>query len=133
MAINTPKIEYGTTPTVIEFDYPPSDDFRNTNIMANSSEAVSNNGKIQVQYNFTENNASLSFTFISEELKLKLDAFFLNHALKGNSFKYFEDKTLPTFKTVTLDKRTYAPEILFPSNVPNEYVYAFKMTYREIL
>lgn len=133
MAILIPKIVYSTPEISIEFDYPPSDDFRNQNYQVDSKETVSSNGRSQTQYNYMENNFNLSFTFVSEALKNKLDWFFKSHGLRGKEFKYFEDKSLTTFKTVRLNSKSYQPEILFPTNTPNEFVYQIKINFTELI
>jgi len=133
MAILVPKIVYGSPEVTIEFDYPPNDDFRNQNYVADAKETVSSNGRSQTQFNYMENNFNLVFTFISEAIKLKMDLFFKTHGLLGKEFKYFEDKSLTTFKTVRINSKNYTPSILFPTNVPNEFVYQIKIAFTELI
>jgi len=133
MAILIPKIVYSTPEISIEFDYPPSEDFRNQNYVADAKETISSSGRSQTQFNFMENNFNLSFTFISESLKNKLDLFFKNHGLKGKEFKYFEDKSLTGFKMVRINSKNYQPEILFPTNTPNEFVYKININFTELI
>lgn len=133
MANKIPKIEYTSAPITITFELPPSGDFRNDTYKANSKSSKSSNGTEQVQFNYTDHVQGLNFPFVSEAIKLELDTFFLDHALEGKEFKYFEDKDLSSFITVSLNRREYKPLIMFPSSTPDEYVYEIKIVIREAI
>ena len=128
-----PAIEYTDTPIRITFELPPVDDFRDQSITANARTTTSTGGVDQTQFNYNRETRTIKMSFVSEAIKQQYETFFKNHGSKGLEFKYFESEDEVDFITVTLDRLTFAPTILFPSETPNEYVYDFTFVLRRTL
>ena len=128
-----PAIEYTSAPITITFLLPPVDDFRNEDLTANTRVTTSTAGVDQAQFNYIREKRTIKLSFIDEAIKQQFDTFFKDHAAKGLEFKYFESNDEIDFITVTLDRTSYKPKILFPSNTPNEYVYDFTFVMRRTL
>ena len=128
-----PKIEFDIGPTIITFELPPEGDFRKQNFVSNSATTQSNNGKEQTQFNFSQNNKDINFTFVPESIKQELDTFMTAFALRGKEFKYFESSDEVEFITVTLTRKRWNPVIMFATNTENEFVYEFNIAMRELL
>ena len=133
MANYKPKISYGSGPTTITFELPPVDDFRNEDLTANARTTTSTGGVDQTQFNYIREKRTIKMSFVSEAIKQQFDTFFKDHGSKGLEFDYFESEDEAAFITVTLDRLSYKPKILFPSDTPNEYVYDFTFVIRRTL
>lgn len=131
MAHNIPKIEYGNSPTVISFDYPPVvDDGDEYESKAVISDAISGIRQVSVQN--IEAVRKLKFSFLSESKRSALDSFFTSHAGYGKSFKYFEDKNGVTFSYYELDELKFQPKKITAVG-ENAYIYELPLKLRRVL
>lgn len=131
MSHNIPKIEYGNTPTTIEFDYPPVDD---DGEMLDVKEHVqtSISGVRQVSIDHIEVVRTLKFKFVSEALKTALTTFFSSHAAYGKQFKYFDDQNSATFVYYELSDFKFKPN-RGPSRTANNYLWEIPFKFRRVL
>lgn len=131
-----PKIEYGITPTTITFEYPPegSDPFGKS-IRTKSQVGESASGKTQTSFLANIETYDLEFAFVKKSIIDELETFFLQHASRGLSFKYFFDKDSASFITVELDKssRKFEPKASHFSAADNDFKYNFKMKLRIVI
>ena len=68
MANYIPKIEYGTGPTTVTFDLPPTGDNLDETFKANAATNLSNSGSSQTQWNYNEHIFSPKFTFVTQAI-----------------------------------------------------------------
>jgi hypothetical protein len=115
----------------ISFDYPPKEP---TGAKLNTNEKTSESlsGVRQVAVYNIEEIRTLSFSFLTEALKNSLDTFLKTHGCLGNSFQYFEDKTLLTFNTYELDDLKPTPKKLTAKGV-DQYVWEYSFKFRRVL
>lgn len=128
MAHPIPKIEYGSTPTVITFDYPEkmqSGELLNIN----KKDTDSLSGVRQTQLNYIEGQLKLRFSFVSEAIRAQLETFLINHAALGKSFKYFVDKNSLSYVTYEMDITKYEPKKITAVGV-NSYIYEIDLVFR---
>lgn len=132
MAHHIPKISYGTfVPTVINFDYPPSDiDPEATVINKKTTESIS--GVRSTQLNNVEAVRKLKFRFISEALKTSLESFIQTFAAYGKAFRYYDDKLGATYKTYEIDQDKFVPKIITAVGA-NTYIYEFDLQLRRVV
>ncbi len=128
-----PKIEYTSAPITIAFSLPPVGDFLKEDYKTSEKTSTSSNGTEQTQWNFNSLMIKPTMTFVDQATKDAYNTFFLDHASKGLSFKYFISNDEVEFKTVTLSRKQFRPTILFSSNVLTEFVYEWTMDMRELL
>jgi len=138
VTLNAPNLATATTTGVslsfgyeILFQFPPME--KNGEILetkANTSESLS--GIRQVSVNYIEENRSLVFSFLSPAIYALLDTFLRSHALFGESFRYYEDQTLNTYKDYELDKFKVTPRKLAPRGV-DTYVWEVPLAFRRVL
>lgn len=106
-----PKIEYGIGPTVISFDYPPSEgNKKREEIEAVGKTSESLSGVRQVQRNYLEGSRKMKFKFLSEALMTSIETFYKDWASLGKSFKFFQDKTSINYVTYELDQKKLSPK-----------------------
>lgn len=112
----------------LAFDYPP---IENSGEKADAVETVSisRSGVRQVSVSYIEIKRNLEFSFLSQTLKLELDTFMHSHALYGNDFRYFDDKTLTSYVTYSLGGLKYDPKKIAGKGV-NSYVWAAALDFR---
>lgn len=132
MAVKIPKIEYGSGPTTITFELPPSGDFLNERNRANARTTISSSGVEQTQWNYNTQEITVNFVFLTQALIDSLRTFFKDHASKGLSFKYFEDKDSPSFETYTLTRKEFSPKRLFPDDLGG-FIYDLRLQMRRTL
>ena len=132
-----PKIEYielgtGTLKTV-NFSSPHDGDPFKENFITNKVVTTSNNGKRQTQFNYNKQIFSFDFNFQSEAIKNEMEDFFLNHASRGGSFKYFIHNDEPTFEVYELDEKSLKFSRPIPSGVVGQFEYDFKFKITRVL
>ena len=136
MANLIPKIEYGTTPTTIEFEYPPKgkDPF-GKKIRTKSQLGESANGETQTSFLANIQTNEFVFSYVSKTIIDALETFYLTHASRGLTFKYFFDKDEAGFIEVELDKssRKFEPKSIFYKSADNDFRYELKMKVRQVL
>jgi len=138
VTLDVPNVATATTTGVslsfgheILFQFPPME--KNGEILetkANTSESLS--GIRQVSVNYIEENRSLVFSFLSPAIYALLDTFLRTHALFGESFRYYEDQTLNTYKDYELDKFKVTPRKLASRGV-DTYVWEVPLAFRRVL
>lgn len=112
MANFIPKIVYGTGPTTIQFDMPPTGDNLDETFKANAATNYSNAGKSQTQWNYNEHIFSPKFTFVTQSLHDAVYTFFNTWASKGKEFKYYESSDVASYWDVILTKKEFKPRKL---------------------
>lgn len=128
-----PKIEYGSGPTTITFDYPPEGDNLDERFTANAASNKSNSGKEQTQWNYNEHVISPKFTFVSQALHDAFYTFFNTWASKGKEFKYFESSDEVAFWTVTLTKKEFKPRKLVKVCNTDDFIWEFDIEMRRVV
>ena len=136
MANFIPKIEYGVGPTTIEFEYPllGRDPFE---------EEIKFKGKVDeiatgtTQTSFLANIAmkKLKFGNVNQTILDQLKTFFITHASRGNTFKFFPDKDEVDFIEVELDKsgRKFKPKGKNYKPSIDEFLYDIDLKIRRVL
>ena len=127
-----PKISYGTGGAV-DFELPPSQDFRNLNTKTSQRSAVSTNGTVQTQFNYNEETYRPRFTLVPEVIYQQFVTFYNSHGSKGLEFDYFFSNDELDFITVTLNKFSFKPTILFTSDTVGSFVYEWDMSFRRTI
>lgn len=131
-----PKIEYGDTPTTIEFEYPPEgfDPYKKI-IKTKSQVGEAANGRTQTSFLANIQTNEFDFSFVSQAIYDQLETFYLTHASRGLEFKYFFDKDVASFITVKLDNRArkLEPKGKFWSLADQAFRYDVKMKIRRVL
>lgn len=115
----------------IEFDYPPiepSGELYETK--ATVSESLS--GVRQVAVSYVEANRKLKFSFLSPAIFALVQDFLEDHALHGNAFRYYPDKTLSSYTSYELDSLKVDPKKIAPRGV-DTYVWEVPLTFRRVL
>jgi hypothetical protein len=132
MPHNIPKIEYGGfVPTVISFDYPPTDDDgEELDVKERATGSIS--GVRQVSVDFVEATRKLKFRFLSEARLAELKSWFLGHAYLGKSFKYFDDKLGIDFVTYELKDFKFSPKKI-AAVTANQYIYELALSFRRVV
>lgn len=124
MGFAIPKIVYGITNIEIPFDFPPEqDDGESYDVKEHVSDAIS--GARQVSVDHIELLRKLKFTFLTPTIKAQLETFFNTHAAFGNSFKYYEDKTLVGFVTYELKDFKFDPK-----KVTGRVIYPYEIDFK---
>lgn len=115
----------------ILFDYPPKEPTGNIrDTKSTITESLS--GLRQVSVSSVNTIRKLVFSFISPAKYVELDTFFVSHAILGLPFRYFEDKTSPTYIEYDLDELKITPKKLL-SRGTDLYVWEIPLTFRSIL
>lgn len=133
MSHNIPKIQYGSGPTEIIFDYPPETKGNNTeeiDSVDHTSFAIS--GKRQTVVDYVQAIRKVVFGHVSETLRAQLETFFTSHAYLGKSFKYFEDQNSISYVSYELKDLKYTPKRIAPVTA-NVYVYEIPFTFRRVI
>ena len=115
----------------VEFDFPPieeSGDIAGTK--STISESLS--GVRQVSVNHIEINRKLKFSFLSPSLYSLVNTFLTTHALLGEKFRYYENKTLTPYLDFELDKLKVNPKKIAPRGV-DTYVWEVMLDFRRVL
>jgi hypothetical protein len=114
----------------IEFDYPP---IENSGERINPQERrnVSLSGITQTSIDHIEASRTLNFSFLSETKFQEIKAFFQTWAVYGESFDYFEDKTLTSFLTYEIKNFDFSPVKIAPKGTG--YVWAVPLQIRRVI
>jgi len=115
----------------IEFEYPPKEpkgEARDTK--ATVSESLS--GIRQVSVNYIEGTRNLLFSFLSPTIYALLETFLDDHALLGDEFRYYEDKTLSTYVDYELDTFKVEPKKIAPRS-ETTYVWEVPLKFRRVI
>lgn len=103
MAHLIPKLVYGTPETVIEFTYPPRED-DGEQYDAQDRVSVALDGTRWTQLQYIEVKRKVKLAFLTDAQVNALRTFYVNHAAKTLSFKWYEDKDLTSYQTYELQK-----------------------------
>jgi hypothetical protein len=115
----------------VEFDYPPVEDTgENLETKATVSESLS--GIKQTSVNYIEGTRKLKFSFLSPALKLLVDSFLSDSAMLGEDFRYYDDKTVDSYVTYSLETLKVAPRKI-ASRGANAYVWEVPLNFRRVL
>jgi hypothetical protein len=93
----------------IEFDYPPVEKTAEK-LTPQERRSVALSGVTQVSIDHIEGVRNLNFNFLSSALFTALKSFFQTSAVYGDSFRYFDDKTLTDYVTYELKTFDWAPD-----------------------
>lgn len=110
----------------IEFDYPPVEE-TGEKLLPQERRNTSLSGVSQVSVDYIEGVRSLDFRFLSNALYVLLKAFYDTSAVYGESFRYFEDKTLSSYVTYELKTYDWNPQkissrgVLYVWGVPLQF------------
>lgn len=119
MANFIPKIEYIELNTLvsksINFDSPPEGDPLNESYEHSTTVTTSNNGQKQYSYNYGRKIYEVEFLYQSEAVKLAVQDFFNNHAVKGGKFNYFIHNDEIEFEEFEITEK----DITFSRPIPN--------------
>ncbi len=115
----------------ILFDYPPVET-GGEELSTNSTISESLSGERQVSINYVEGLRKLKLSHLSPAVYALLDTFLKTHALIGESFRYYDDKTTSTYVDVELDQLKAQPKKLAPRGV-DTYVWEVPLNLRRVL
>jgi hypothetical protein len=127
-----PKIVYGTGPTTITFELPPTGDNLDEVFKSNNATNTSNSGMTQTQWNYNEHIFSPKFTFITQALHDSIYTFFIDWGSKGKEFKYYESSDEAEFFTVTLTKKELKPKKLVCDGMSG-FIWEFELEMRHVI
>jgi hypothetical protein len=115
----------------IAFDYPPKEPRgEQMETKATVSEALS--GSRQVAVNYIEGNRDLTFSFLTQTIYNLVNTFLQDHALLGEEFRYYEDKTTTTYADYELDTFKVQPRKIAPKG-QDVYVWEVPLKFRRVL
>lgn len=115
----------------IEFDYPPKEETGEMlDMKATISESLS--GVRQVSEDYLKGVRKLSFSFLSPALYALVDTFLRTHAIQGNAFRYYADKTLSSYTEFELEALKVTPKKIAPRGV-DTYVWEVPLTFRRVI
>ncbi len=117
--------------TKIEFDYPPIEDEGET-LTTNMTNTESLSGRRQTSVNNIEATRKMKLSFLSPTIYALVDTFLRNHALWGEEFRYYADKTLTTYVDYSLETFKVVPKKLAPRGV-DTYVWEVPLSLRRVL
>lgn len=115
----------------IEFDYPPIEP-KGEELETKSSSSESLSGIKQVSVNHIEATRQLSFSHLSPAKYALVDTWLRDDALNGETFRYFEDKTLSSYVEYELDNLKVSPKKIAPRGV-DTYVWEVPLKFRRVL
>lgn len=119
----------------IEFAYPPKES-NGEELETKQTTSESLSGIRQVSTNYLEAARSLVFSFLSQTLKEQVDTFLKTHAMFGESFRYYENKTLTNYVSYELDKLKATPKKLAPKGEiagVDQYLWEYPLAFRRIV
>jgi len=132
-----PKIEYIEINTglakSITFDSPPEGDPFGEELSPSVQKTTSNNGTVQTQFNYLKQIYTLEFIFQLEATMQLVEDFYINHAVRGGKFNYFESSDEVEFKTFELDTRGFSKKRPIPSAVLGEFEYDFNLKMSRVI
>lgn len=130
-----PKIQYGSGPTTITFDYPPEGfDSQGKTINAVQTVSYSADGTEQTSTQYNEEIINLRFKLVSDSLKSSVETFLTSHALLGNDFKYYTHNEEAGFNTYTLTRTGRSVQFI-PSSLDetDDFTWMFTLQMRRAL
>lgn len=114
----------------IEFSYPPIETAAEK-YLPQERRSTSLSGLTQVSLDHTEGVRELNFAFLTAALFTEVENFYLNSARYGDSFRYFEDKTLSPYTTYELKNLDWLPQKSPAGNAT--YKYAVPLVFRRVV
>lgn len=115
----------------IEFDFPPEEETGEI-LDPKFTQSESLSGIRQVSLNFVEVNRKLTFSFLSQSIYVLLKTFLEDWGCLGESFRYYEDKTLTSYVEYELDKLKITPKKIASRGV-DTYVWRVPLDFRRVL
>lgn len=132
MANNIPKIIYGSGPTTITFDYPPSGDPLNEKLEGAGDESISADGTLQYSHRYIERTYKVKLEFVTKTDADAFRTFLQNSGLKRESFDYYQHSDGSALGTFTLDDKSVRIERVLPG-ASSDYLYTIEFTMREVI
>lgn len=114
-----------------EFDYPPKEP-RGETIETKATISESLSGIRQVSVSSMDSVRDLTFSFLSPALYILVDTWLRNDGLFGNTFRYFENKTINSYVEYELDKLKVSPKKIASKGV-DTYVWEVPLNFRRVL
>lgn len=115
----------------IEFDYPPIET-SGGKTDAKETISVSISGVRQVSVGFLEYIRKLKFKMLPDALKTKVVTFVRMSGALGETFRYFEDKAVPSYEEYELNTLSIEPKIVAPKG-NNTYSWEIDLDFRQVL
>jgi len=115
----------------IEFEYPPKE-AKGELLESKATVSESLSGQRQVSLNYIEGNRSLTFSFLTQTIYNLVKDFLEDHALLGEEFRYYEDKTLSTYVDYELDTFKVDPKKIAPKG-EDTYVWEVPLKFRRVV
>lgn len=114
----------------IEFDYPPIEELGERR---RPQERISSSlsGVRQVSIDFIEGVRNLKFSFLTNTLYLAVKAFYDDWAVYGQTFRYYDDKTLSSYVEYELRDLDFDPVKRFPKGT--NYVWDIPFNFRRVI
>lgn len=132
-----PKIVYNELVTGIEktvqFDSPPEGDPLGERYRAIQTSRRSTAGVRQTQHNYNLLTYRLKFIFQLEDTYQDFKDFYLNHASKGGSFKYYIHSDEVEYEVFEFKMGTFNPKRPIPSATLGEFEYDFNFQIEKVL
>ena len=114
----------------IEFDFPPIEN-GGERINPQERRNVSLTGITQTSIDHIEATRTLNFSFLSETKFQEIKNFFQTWAVYGESFDYYDDKTLTNFLTYEIKNFDFSPVKIAPKGTG--YVWAVPLQIRRVI
>lgn len=114
----------------IEFDYPPIET-TGEKLLPQERRSVALSGVTQISIDYIEGVRDLNFRFLSNTLYTSLKSFYDNYAAYGDSFRYFDDKTLTLYNTYELKTFDWLPQKITARGTT--YVWGLPLTFRRVV
>ncbi len=115
----------------IEFDFPPKEK-DGERLKSDATITSSLSGVQQVSLNYIEGTRKPIFSFLSETIYTLVKTFLTTHALLGEEFRYYPDKTLTSYTTYELEKLDVNPKKVAPKGV-DVYVWEVPLEFRRVV
>lgn len=116
---------------VVEFIFPPKEPKgEKKTTSANTSESLS--GLKQISVNYIEGFRTLTFSFLSEDLKNSLETFLDNWGMLGQTFRYYDNKESLLYKNYEIESLKYDPRKIAPKGL-DIYVWEIALEFRRLL
>lgn len=114
----------------ISLDYPPiEENGEEQNAYDHTSASLS--GIAQTSVDFIEGTRALTFSHLSQSLYLQFKTFFETYAYISQSFKYYEDKSLPDFIEYELKDLKFKPKKI--GSRGTDYVWLIPFNFRRVI
>lgn len=128
MSALIPKLVYGTT--TIEFTYPPKDD-QGESIDAKERQTTALDGTRWVKIDYWEAKRRITLSFLTEAQINALRAWYKDHASQGLFFRWYDDKTLTTFREYQIERNSFVPQKVVPVGV-REFLWEVTLEFRRV-